>query len=102
MNTTNPIITTYITAIAIETNKYLDGLSLVSVISVPTSVGNLATIPAKSIIEIPFPIPLSLILLPIHTTSIAPATKQLDITTAANTPSNPVVYLTAPIFFNVK
>ena len=72
--------------------------SILSFASFPryrASFGNLAAIPAKSMIEIPFPIPLSLMRLPIQTTMSAPATKSAMITAAAKYISLPAVYLSA-------
>ena len=74
------------TSIPSETKKYFCGVSFVKVTSVPTSVGNLAMIPAKRIIEIPLPIPLLSTLLPSQTTIEVPAMSESIITNAANTP----------------
>ena len=95
MKTMKPIIRTNTTSTRGTTRAYFESDLICSNIE-RTLEGPLETIPAKRIMEIPLPIPFSLILLPSHTTSCEPATNAVTITIAANTPEAPSVYLTAP------
>ena len=78
--------------------------SLVSSTSVPIMVGKRARIPANNNIEMPLPMPLSLIRLPIQTTIQVPAMKQSTMIMPTNTFAavESYVFTAFILFFKVK
>ena len=84
---TNHTIAMKIT-IASRTKPMFARFSLQSDTKYVTALGRPETIPAKSIIEIPLPIPFSLIRSPSQMIIDAPATKQATITIAERTTAN--------------